>query len=178
METLANSIGLELDYQIIAILAATIVVLWFLKIIFRHQKLSYYRIPVFTAAEINFLRALDNAMPDGYRVFGKMRIADVILPKKGLDRKNWQKGFWQISSKHFDFVVCDSFTLEPVLVIELNDSSHYRKDRISRDRVVGAVCESASLPILWLPAKRSYRFSELHDMLYQNLTKSTEAGMS
>jgi len=119
----------------------------------------YETVPLFTEAEKNFLSVLDKATD--YRVFGKSRIADIVKPKKGLSRKEWNKHFWAVSSKHFDYVLCERESLEVVCVIELNDSSHNRADRTSRDMLVQRVCDSSSLPLLWVPASRNYLVSDI-----------------
>lgn len=65
---------------------------------------------LFTAAERSFLGILDQAVGDQYRILGKVRIADVLTPEKGMTRKHWQIAFNKISSKHFDYVLCDKQT--------------------------------------------------------------------
>ena len=43
---------------------------------------------LFSNAEITFLKALMKATEDKYLVFGKVRVADVLLPEKGLNRSH------------------------------------------------------------------------------------------
>ncbi|PKF78040.1 hypothetical protein CW749_19065 [Vibrio sp. vnigr-6D03] len=56
-----------------------------------------------TKAELSFFHALDNAIGSKYRVFSKVRIADVISPKKGLYNKKEisQIVFFESCSKGF-----------------------------------------------------------------------------
>lgn len=118
--------------------------------------ISYRKILPFTKTEREFLRALDMAIGERYRIFGKMRIADVIMPAKGLSKKEWGRHFFRVTSKHLDYVLCDYDTLEIVCVIELNDKSHEREDRKKRDIFVEKACKSANLPLLWIPQQKSY----------------------
>src|SRR5436853_6095777 len=67
----------------------------------------------------------------------------VILLKVGLNdlceitnREVNQAAFNRVSSKHVDFVLCDPVTLAPVVAIELDDSTHYRRERADRDAFV------------------------------------------
>lgn len=69
---------------------------------------SYILLPaLLTPAERSFYGVLISAVGDSALVFSKVRVADVLKPQKGLDRSNWQRAFNRISSKHFDFVLCN-----------------------------------------------------------------------
>jgi hypothetical protein len=81
-------------------------------------QLHYRRRPaLFTPAERSFAGVLDQVLDARYRVYGKVRVADLIEPLPGKDRRIWQKAFNRISAKHFDFVICNSSDLVPVVVI-------------------------------------------------------------
>jgi len=144
-----------------------IVVLFFslLFVYVEQKKLPYKKVSLFTNAEKNFLRVLDESVGDKYRVMGKPRIADVILPVRGLAYNNWKRHFFQISNKHFDFIILSKDTFSPVLAIELNDKSHNKRKRKKRDALVERVCSSSGLPLLWINAKRSYSMEELKNKI-------------
>jgi hypothetical protein len=128
--------------------------------------------PLFTAAERSFLGVLDIAASDDYRVFGKVRIADILNPKKGMNRKNWQIAFNKISAKHFDYVLCHKDTLEVALVIELDDKSHNKKSVKVRDDFVNSACKTAELNLLRIPAKSKYSVNEVSDAIKISLQTS------
>lgn len=112
---------------------------------------------LFTEAERSFLGVLDQCIdPIQYRVFGKVRIADIVEPNPTKNRSEWQKAFNSISAKHFDYVICSSDTLQPVCVIELDDKSHSQKKRQQRDQLLDGICEEAGLSLLRFPAQRTY----------------------
>ena len=46
--------------------------------------------------------------------------------------------------------------------IELNDSSHQRKDRIKRDIFVRAACSAAGVPLLEIKNSRKYDLNDVH----------------
>lgn len=120
---------------------------------------------LFTPAERSFLGVLDAVIGSEYRVMGKVRVADVLSPQKGMSRKNWQIAFNRISAKHFDYVLCDLKTLEVKAAIELDDSSHNSKSRIKRDELLIGACESAGLPLIRIKAQRSYQVSEVRSVI-------------
>jgi hypothetical protein len=44
-----------------------------------------------------------------FQIFSKVRIADLIEPREGLSRSQWQSAFNRIACKHADFVLRWSF---------------------------------------------------------------------
>ena len=84
---------------------------------------------LFSAAERSFLDVLDQALGDEYRVFGKVRVADVVEPLRGLGNSARRKAFNRISAKHFDYALCTKDYLAAVAVIELDDKSHQQRKR-------------------------------------------------
>ena len=122
----------------------------------------YTRKPaLFSPAERSFLGVLDQALGDDYRVFGKVRVADIIETKKGLENKVRQAAFNRINAKHFDFVLCNKDDLSVVGAIELDDKSHQQRKRKERDAFLVGLCEAASLPLMQMKAKRGYSVAEL-----------------
>ncbi|WP_448568906.1 DUF2726 domain-containing protein [Thalassotalea ganghwensis] len=117
--------------------------------------------PLFSPAERSFLGVLDSAVSEHYRIFGKVRVADVLSPQKGLNRKDWQIAFNRISAKHFDYVLCNKDSLDLVAVIELDDKSHNKKSVKKRDAFLNSICEMANLKLIRFPAKASYSIVEI-----------------
>jgi hypothetical protein len=111
---------------------------------------------LFTPAERRFLGVLEEAVWPEYRVFGKVRIADVAQPKPGLGRGARQGALNRVSGKHFDFVVCRSSDLAVVCAVELDDRSHGSARAQRRDAFVATVCRVIGLPLLQVPAKAGY----------------------
>lgn len=122
---------------------------------------------LFSATEWAFLRALDEAVGGRYRVFGKVRIADLMTPSKKGGRKAWWRAFTQISSKHVDFVLVDLRTAEIVAAIEVDDRSHARKDRSVRDTFVDRAFQDSGIPLIRFPAKGrgGYRVADIRNQL-------------
>jgi hypothetical protein len=118
----------------------------------------------FTAAEARFLRVLDDALGEEYRVFAKLRLAD-LLDVRGERGAAWLRAFNQISAKHVDFVVCRRETLEVVAAVELDDRSHQAPDRQRRDAFVDRVFATAELPLVRVPVRRAYLPDEIRAMV-------------
>ena len=123
-----------------------------------------------TPAELSFYGVLTQPVGEDWRVFSKVRLADVITPEKGLSRSRWQSAFNAISSKHLDFLLCDPADCSPSLAVELDDKSHQRRSRQKRDRLVDDACQSAGLPLLRIKAARTYVVADLRRQIEDALT--------
>jgi len=140
----------------------------FIAILALRSSLSPY-IPVkalMTDAELNFYRQLVRVVPPGILVFSKVRIADVVDVKPSIKGQGRIKHFKPIAAKHFDFVLVDDKKMQVLGAIELNDSSHDKKERKERDEFVRKVMASAKLPLFEIKATRKYKLDTLKaDML-------------
>lgn len=106
-----------------------------------------------------------------YAVFPKVRLWDIVdvdYPYK--NHKGYQN---KISKKHVDFVVCKGNYLVPVLVIELDGSSHLTdQGTIYNDTIKNNVFVAAGVPLLRIIAKQSkpeYDKVELKEDVYNLL---------
>jgi hypothetical protein len=133
------------------------------------------RASLLSKAELAFYQSLVQAVGDGGVVFTKVRIADVIRPRKGMSPSNWQRAFNAISSKHFDFLVCDPADAKVLVAIELDDASHHSPRARRRDELVDRACASAGLALLRVPAARSYALDDLRARLAGVMIGSAEA---
>jgi very-short-patch-repair endonuclease len=116
---------------------------------------------LFTPAERSFLGVLEQALDSRYRVFGKVRLGDLIKPAKGLTASKRTTALNKINQKHVDFVVCAASDLSIVAVIELDDQSHEREDRAERDGFVDHALAMAQIPVVHFPAKKGYVVQEI-----------------
>lgn len=132
---------------------------------------SYYEYQLIrklaTSNELTFYQALIVVTKGKHTVFTKVRIADLMTPKKGVhDKKTWWRAFNAIAKKHVDFVLCDPLTLEVKCLIELDDSTHNRPDRAARDKLVDMAAASAGIELKHFKVKNKYDYFELEKELY------------
>lgn len=135
----------------------------------KHNKqpyLSYIaKTTLFSPAELSFYFVLQQALSEDCMIFGKVRIADVIQPDKSLIWKLRSIALNKISSKHFDFVICDSKTFLILAVVELDDKSHNSFRAIKRDKFVNEACKSAGITLIRFRAKPSYQIQQVRDTI-------------
>jgi len=127
---------------------------------------------LFTAAEWLFYGSLVRAVDDRFLVFGKVRIADVLNPDRRMNKSDWYRAFNRISSKHFDFVLCDSITQSIIAVIELDDKSHLLPSAIARDSFVNQICKESGLPLIRFRAASGYQVETIRSEIMNILNSS------
>jgi hypothetical protein len=134
------------------------------------KQLPYVRIDnLFTTAERSFYGVLVQVVANRYVIFGKIRLADLIMPRPDLTPSERTTALNKISSKHVDFALCDPATLAIIGVIELDDKSHQAERRKQRDAFVDAALHAAGVPVLHVPAKKSYNLSEVSEQVQRML---------
>jgi len=111
-----------------------------------------------SSAEFSFYKVLTNLLGTHFVVQSKVRLADIFYVARPNENLAYQN---RINAKHLDFLVCDPVTMQPILGIELDDSSHQRSDRQERDDFVVEVFKVAKLPLLQIPARREYNQREI-----------------
>ena len=132
------------------------------------QTYPYEKEPaLFSPAERSFLGVLEQVVNNRYRLMGKIRLADIVKVKSGLNKSAWQNAFNKIQSKHIDIVACDPTTLSVLFVIELDDKTHSQSKRQNRDQFVDNVLRAAGIPIVHFTAKNSYSLQEIESILSQ-----------
>jgi hypothetical protein len=138
----------------------------------RRDRFAYDRIErLFTPAERSFLGVLEQIVGTQYRIFGKIRLADIIQTPKGLSNSARASAFNRICARHIDFALCDPRTFEIIGVIELDDSSHGRESRRKRDRFVDEALTAAAVPFVRIAAQRGYVAAEIREKISALLGK-------
>lgn len=89
---------------------------------------------ILTEAERVFFTALREVIADWYDIFPQVSLLEVLALPSGLSRREYYSTFNRIQAKHIDFLLCEKDSTKPVLAIELDDSSHFRADRIAKER--------------------------------------------
>ena len=124
---------------------------------------------LFTVAERSFYGVLEQAISKEYKIFGKVRVADVLKPIAKMNKSDWQSAFNKISAKHFDYVLCQKDTLNVVAVVELDDKSHNSKRAINRDAFLEDACDGANLKLIRFKAQQGYQIDSVRKHIIETL---------
>ena len=78
-------------------------------------------------------------------VFAKVRVLDLIEPRRGIE--NYKSLFYKIQAKHVDFVICDQ-EIKVKYIIEIDDNSHNNQKREERDNFLREALSGAGYKVL------------------------------
>jgi hypothetical protein len=122
---------------------------------------------VLTYRERVLLRTIRRAIEGKYIILMKVRMGDFVwLANEPKDRKFHNN---QVLCKHVDFLLCDKFMLEPLLVIELDDKSHKKIDHAERDKFKDETFEFIGLPIIRIELQETYNSEELREQILEKI---------
>lgn len=143
-----------------AIIAGVLIAGWLLRRLLQPRVYLSRVASLLTPAEQKFFEELDTIVDGRLAILSKVRIADLIQVTSPNSVAR-QQIFRSISAKHVDFVLAEHGSLRPVAVLELDDSSHQRRDRRKRDEFIDEVFQIAEVPLLRVRAAASYDVKEL-----------------
>lgn len=124
-------------------------------------------------AEADFFRVLTKVVGNRGHILAQVSLKQLLyLPGKDQTtpgRRTWQN---KINQRSLDFLICDPATLQPRLAIELDDSSHARPDRQTRDEEVHLMLEASGLPTVRILCDRNYDTRELAATILPHLAEN------
>lgn len=126
-----------------------------------------------TPAELSFFSVLKSAVQDKYEIVPQVPLKSIVKVKPNIG--DFYSYFNKIDRKVLDFVLFTKSTYKPVLIIELDDSSHNNPDRIDRDLFVDKVAATVKILMLHFPVKYSYPKSMLIQELDNKLSTLIDA---
>jgi very-short-patch-repair endonuclease len=111
-------------------------------------------------AETSFCQVLRAVVGERAVVCPKVNLGDLFFVAKGDHRKNRALEN-RIDRKHVDFLLCEPKTMRPIVGLELDDKSHNRPGRQTRDQLVKNVFSAAGLPLVRFAVRSGYAPSEV-----------------
>jgi len=117
---------------------------------------------ILTKPEGLLYRSLVRVVAGRYQVMAKVRLWDFIWLNNHPPERRQLLG--NLSCRHVDFLLCETHTLKPLLVIELDDSSHLKPEAQAADQFKDAVFAAAGLPLLRLD-RPDYSATHLRDRI-------------
>ncbi len=118
-----------------------------------------------TKPEHDFLNILQTILDNRYYIFPQIHISSLL--EHEIVGQSWKGALSHIDRKSVDYVICDKTNISPLLVIELDDSSHSRNDRIERDRIVEEILKEANIPLLRIPLIEINQIDNLRNKIEQ-----------
>ncbi len=125
---------------------------------------------LFTYREREFYRVLMNEVGGEYQVFAKVRLGDFLYVANEPADKRYHLN--QIQCKHVDFLLCDKVKQQPLLAIELDDSSHAKYDHRESDKFKSRVFTEVGLKLLRVKVQQTYPKGEIKNQIHGKMREA------
>ena len=102
---------------------------------------------LFSPAERSFLQVLDEVVGDSARVFGKVRVADVVLPREEMTGRERKETCHKVSTHRFDFLLCNRHDLSVICAVALDDGTRHLTGKSHPAAGLREVCHAAGVPL-------------------------------
>ena len=116
---------------------------------------------ILTEAEKSFYTVLREVVGEKYLVCPQVSLSVILSVPDEHDRSRYTVSRNRIQSKYVDFLLCEPESLKPLLVIELNDSSHDQPERTRRDDFLARALEGAGLAFFPVDIASRYDHEDL-----------------
>lgn len=124
----------------LSVTAAVIIIIIIIYLIARKRGPNYVvKDALISKTEYEYYKIFLSYFGDEYIILPQINLAAVIN-KVG-------EGYRSELFRNADFGVFD-YNYKPILLIEINDNTHFRKDRQLRDQKVAEICKKAKLPLI------------------------------
>jgi hypothetical protein len=114
---------------------------------------------IMSAAENDLYRVLQEVVGSNFVIVPQAHLS-VFLDHR-VKGQSWQGALSTIQRKSVDFLICSHTYYNPLVAIELDDSSHQREDRVERDTKVDQICETAGMPLIHIRWQQNYAANDL-----------------
>lgn len=149
---------MDLFFIVICVILATLIILAFFvkKSSQATKELSPYiqKQYFMSNAEKDFFLLLTRIIGERYYIFSQVSLNSLLtVDRQGKEFIHYLN---KIRQKSVDFVLVEKNTMRTLLVIELDDRSHLKPERMARDQFVDATFAAAGLKLLRIPNQRQY----------------------
>lgn len=155
-------------FYLLVALAALVLLLFLLnlrRVWHRRRAVPYaLRQALFSPDEAAFLAALDEAVGGDFRVFGKVRLTDLVTARRGVGKRALDQASARLDRLRVDFLVCSRESASVVCACELTGGKS-RKLR-GPDKALGRACDALRLPLVRVQVAETYSSKALAEQIY------------
>lgn len=108
-----------------------------------------------------FFEKLRRAIGDQYDIYPQVNLDKIFKTKYQANKYAFNGAKWAIDRRSVDFLITLRDTQRPYVGIELDDSSHSREDRISRDEKINALFKDNGIDLIRFNTSDNYLEDEL-----------------
>lgn len=142
INNLLVSLTFENLIKLIIAVAIIVVLLLIARFLYKKSKEADYFVKqrLLTQTELEYYEIIRSLISSQYVILPQINLASVIDKKGGSNFRNEL-------FRNIDFGVFDG-DLRPIFLIEINDNTHFRRDRKERDKKVNKICKKAGIPLV------------------------------
>lgn len=118
---------------------------------------------LFTPAQRIFKTALEQSLGKDYRVYGRVRVADIIGVQAHLSRREAERAQARLGERSFDFLICSPDTTAIVCAVNLSSPAWLRKPLL-KDRL-DRICAAAQLPFARFQESEVYAVADIAERI-------------
>jgi hypothetical protein len=122
------------------------------------------KVNLFSEDEQRFYRTLQEAVGNEYIIFSRIRISDIISPKRGGATQDTLDEFNVIAAQSFDFILLEPNSFTIVCVIMAQDKT----DAGKQDKLQ-TLCDAAGLPLACFNVNSAYAARKIRERVLQLL---------
>lgn len=163
---LANSLLNSEIYMILGVAVGIFILFLIIRYLYKLKKQPKYFLKdsLLTKTEIAYYDVIRALLGEEYLVLPQINLASVIDKQGG---GNFRSELF----RNIDFGIFD-FNFKPILLIEINDNTHLRKDRIERDKKVNKICKKAGVELVTFWVKDGFNVNDIRKKLYSALRRA------
>ncbi len=124
---------------------------------------------LFTPVEHSFLKMIEQAVGQEFRIVCLVRLSDVITVRQQADKKKARAALSRAASRQLDFVLCDREDMRPILAIDLVHSQGKDGYKTQKDWFVTGALDAAGVPHARIKVKSGYSVEDIRDCLESKL---------
>ena len=114
------------------------------------RKSMSLNIPFLTKTEVKFLTEFQRVLPSEYIVYPKVPMSMIIIPNNNMQFYN------VVKDRIVDFVVFLKTNMQPIMVLDITDSTGELKTIESDEKMIFSALENVNLPIVVYEIKQDY----------------------
>ncbi len=160
---MSEHFGINIYFILFLVIAFVLLTLLLVAIFSKKKKKEPHYIlkdKLLTRTELEYYNIINSFFGQDYLVLPQINLASIIDKEGG--------GFRNELFRNVDFGIFD-FNFRPILLIEINDNTHFRKDRAERDKKVLDICQKTHIPLITFWVKdginREYIYKTLRKYL-------------
>lgn len=117
-----------------------------------------------TDCETYFYKIISEEFSDKYLISPQVNLSSIV------DKvKDFPKQYQNELNRIIDFGIFDKQTLQPLLLIEINDKTHEQPDRIKRDKKVKEIVKNAGIKLITFYTKYDNKRDYVVDRIKKEL---------